>query len=248
MSALDAARQIVAAGRTGALVTVLSGPHRWERLVVDGDGQAIADPHGVIDDGAAAILTGVIGREATGVVELGNTEVFVEVIGPGPTLVICGAGPIAEALSAMATPAGFTVDVIDPRRAFVRPERFPMARSVRQGWPDQILALDALDSRTYVVSLLHEARFEADLFPLLLSSSVRYIGALGSRRTHAARLDRLRSEGFEETDLERIHGPVGLDIGAETPEEIAVSILAEMVVTRRGADRLRARANRSRVK
>jgi xanthine dehydrogenase accessory factor len=236
VSALDAARQVVAAGRTGALVTVLSGPHRWERLVVDGDGRAIADPHGLIDHGAAAILTGLIGREATGVVELGGAEVFVEVIGPGPTLVICGAGPIAEALSAMATRAGFTVDVIDPRQAFVRPERFETARSVRQGWPDQILSVDALDSRTFVVSLLHEARFEADLFPQLLRSSVRYIGALGSHRTHAARLDRLRSEGFTEADLERIHGPVGLDIGAETPEEIAVSILGEMVATRRGAD------------
>jgi xanthine dehydrogenase accessory factor len=246
VSALDAARQIVAAGGTGALVTVLSGPHRWERLVVDGDGRAISDPGGVIDDGGTAVLTGVIGREATGVVQLGDTEVFVEVIGPGPTLVICGAGPIAEALSAMATRTGFTVDVIDPRQAFVRPERFPKARSVQQGWPDQVLALHALDARTYVVSLLHEARFEADLFPLLLRSSIRYIGALGSRRTHAVRLDRLRSEGFTEADLERIHGPVGIDIGAEAPEEIAVSILAEMVATRRGSD-LKARADRSRV-
>lgn len=235
VSALDGARQIVAAGRTGALVTMLSGPHRWDRLVVDGDGRAAADPHGIIDDGAAAILAGIIGRETTGVVDLEDIEVFVEVIGPAPTLVICGAGPIAEALSDMASRSGFAVDVIDPRQAFVRPERFPMARSVRHGWPDQVLDIDALDGRTYVVSLLHEARFEADLLPLLLRSSVRYIGALGSRRTHASRLDRLRDSGFTEADLDRIHGPVGLDIGAETPEEIAVSILAEMVATRRGA-------------
>lgn len=239
VSALAAAREIVADGRTGALVTLLSGPHRWERLVVDEEGCAIGDPHGLVDDGASALLAGLIEREATGVVELGETEVFVEVIGPGPTLVICGAGPIAEALSAMAGSSGFAVDVIDPRHAFLRSERFPTARSVRQGWPDQLLALDALDSRTYVVSLLHEARFEADLLPLLLRSSVRYIGALGSRRTHEARLERLREEGFAETDLERIHGPVGLDIGAETAEEIAVSILAEMVAIRRGAQSTR---------
>jgi xanthine dehydrogenase accessory factor len=234
VSALDEARQMLADGRAGALLTVLNGPHRWDRLLVDGDGRAVVDSHGVIDDGASDHLVEIIQTEATGVVALGGLEVFVEVIGPGPTLVICGAGPIAEALASMAAVAGFAVDVIDPREAFIREERFPMARSVHRDWPDRVLTPEALDARTYVVSLLHADRFEALLLPLLLRSSVRYIGALGSRRTHAARLERLREEGFSETDLKRIRGPVGLDIGAETAEEIAVSILGEMVAVRRG--------------
>lgn len=244
VNALEEARRMAAAGRTGALVTVLSGPRRWERFVVDGAGEPLDDSE-PLGEGAGADLAAVIEREATGVLQVGGEELFVEVIGPPPTLVICGAGPIAEALTAMASLVGFAVDVVDPRGAFVRSERFPAARSVQRGWPDRTIASESLDGRTYVVSLLHEPRFETHLLPMLLRSPVRYIGALGSRRTHAARLERLRTDGFRDGDLERIRGPVGLDIGAETPEEIAVSILAEMVAERRGADGFRARTNRS---
>ena len=162
-------------------------------------------------------------------------EVFVEVLAPDPRLLVFGAGPIAEALCSMAATAGFLVEVADPRPAFARKERFPDAAAVHCGWPADLVPLLAPDGASYAVSLLHEARFEDELLPELLRSDARYLGALGSRRTHAARCNRLREAGFSSEDVARIHGPVGLGIGASTPAEIAVSILAEVVAVRRGA-------------
>jgi len=220
---LEAARELLASRRTGALLTSLT----------DGS-KALVDASGTVVAGVAASVP----PDVVAMIEAGRSgtigDLFVEVLEPDPRLLIFGAGPTAEALCTLAATAGFVVEVADPRPAFAREDRFPAADAVRLGWPGDLVATMRPDGSSYAVSLLHEARFEDELLPALLGSEVRYIGALGSSRTHAARSERLAAGGFAADDVARIHGPVGLDIGATTPEEIAVSILAEIVAVRRG--------------
>lgn len=235
---LAAAGDLVRRGEPGALIVALDGPMQWSRALVDGSGRIVAgSPVGDDVDGIGSQAVSMIAAGESGVIELGGARLFVEALVPDPTLFLFGAGPIAEALSAMAARSGFAVEVSDPRSAFARRERFPDAVGVRCAWPEDVLEDVVLDDQTYVVSLLHEARFEEALFPVVLRSPARYVGALGSSRTHAARVSRLREQGFDESAIGRIHGPIGLAIGAVTPEEIAVSILAQMVQVRRGKQR-----------
>ena len=228
----DAARGLLEARRAGAVLTSLRD---GSKAVIDADGQVVAGSVGGGEEVISAAI-GMIESGRSGAVPSGSDEIFVEVLEPEPRLLIFGAGPIAEALCAMASLAGFTVEVGDPRPAFAREERFPQAAAVRLGWPGDLIAGMAPDQSTYAVSLLHEARFEDDLLPALLRSEARYVGALGSKRTHAARSRRLERAGFGAADVARIHGPVGLDIGAATPAEIAVAILGELISARRGTD------------
>jgi len=225
MDPLDAARDIVASRHTGALLTLLAD---GSKAVVDANGVVVAGSLTGIETIIPDVLR-MMQSERSGTVG----GVFVETLAPEPRLLVFGAGPIAEALCAMAATTGFAVEVVDPRPAFAREERFPAATAVHRGWPAEMVVALAPDASSYAVSLLHEARFEDELLPALLHSDVRYIGALGSSRTHAARCDRLREAGFTETEIAAIHGPVGLAIGAATPAEIAVAILAEIVAVRR---------------
>ena len=221
---LEAARGLLQSRRGGALVTSLAD---GSKATVDLSGRVVAGAiPGLVPPDVVAMIEG--GRSGT----IG--DLFVEVLEPHPRLLVFGAGPIAESLCAMAATAGFVVEVGDPRPAFVREDRFPAAEAVRLGWPADLVPVMALDGASYAVSLLHEARFEDELLPALLRSEARYIGALGSRRTHEARRERLAALGFATEDIDRIRGPVGLDIGASTPAEIAVAILAEVVAIRRG--------------
>ncbi len=127
----------------------------------------------------------------------------------------------------MAALAGYAVTVVDPRRAFATDQRFPGVAMI-DDWPDDAMAALAPDSRTAVVTLTHDPKLDDPALQAALSSEAFYIGALGSRKTHAARLERLRQAGFDDGQLARIHGPVGLGIGARSPAEIAVSILAQI--------------------
>ena len=128
----------------------------------------------------------------------------------------------------MATSAGYVVTVVDPREAFATEERFPGIRLLK-AWPEECLAELGLDRRTALVTVTHDPKLDDPALRAALASPVFYIGALGSRRNHGVRLERLRASGFSDDDLARIHAPVGLDIGALTPGEIAASILAELV-------------------
>ncbi|HYZ61085.1 MAG TPA: XdhC family protein [Acetobacteraceae bacterium] len=160
---------------------------------------------------------------------------FLHVHNPPLRLVVVGAVHIAQALVPMAAQLGYGVTVVDPRRAFATDERFPGV-SVSTEWPDD--AMDALrpDTRTAVVTLTHDPKLDDPALDRALKSEAFYIGALGSKRTHARRLDRLRELGHDEAALQRIHGPVGIDIAAVTAPEIALSVLAQLVeVRRRGA-------------
>jgi xanthine dehydrogenase accessory factor len=167
-------------------------------------------------------------------VEVDGSERFLRVYNPSVRMIVVGAVHIAQPLATMATAAGFHVIVVDPRRAFATEERFPGVTLLRS-WPAEALEELRPDHRTAVVTLTHDTKLDDPALVAALGSEAFYIGALGSRRTHGRRLERLGGEGFGEGDLKRIQGPVGLDIGARTPGEIAVAILADVVAALRGA-------------
>ena len=154
-----------------------------------------------------------------------GADLFVRGYRPPPRLLLIGAVHIAQALVPMATLAGFDVTIVDPRRAFATPERFPGAKLLHQ-WPDEALVELAPDSATAVVTLTHDPKLDEPALVAALQSPAYYVGALGSKRTHARRLARLR-EHLPDHMLERIHAPVGLDLGSRSPAHIAVSILAQ---------------------
>ena len=156
---------------------------------------------------------------------------FLRVYAPAPRLLLVGAVHIAQALAPMAAMAGFDVTVIDPRSAFASAARFPGV-ALREEWPDEAMADLRPDATTAVVTLTHDPKLDDPALMAALGSPAFYIGSLGSTRTHAKRLERLRAEGFDAAALTRIHAPVGLDLGGRMPAEIAVAILAEVLQTR----------------
>jgi xanthine dehydrogenase accessory factor len=160
-------------------------------------------------------------------------EVLITPHNPPLRLIVVGAVHISEALCTMARAAGYAVTVIDPRSAFLRPERFPGVALVDQ-WPQHAFAQLKPDARTAVVLLTHDPKVDDPALLAVLPTPAFYIGALGSTRTHAKRLARLAEAGVSEADAARIHGPAGLDIGARTPAEIAISVLAEITRALRG--------------
>jgi xanthine dehydrogenase accessory factor len=170
--------------------------------------------------------------DESGIAETSGGRFFIQVHNPPLRLLIVGAVHIAQALAPMAALTGYGVTVIDPRRAFATDSRFPdMAKS--SNWPDEAMAALKPDRRTAVVTLTHDPKLDDPALEAALRSEAFYIGALGSRKTHAARLARLKSLGFDDAALARIHGPVGLSINAESPAEIAVSIMAQITAVRR---------------
>jgi xanthine dehydrogenase accessory factor len=168
----------------------------------------------------------------SGLLETAGGTIFALLEMPPLRLVIVGANHIAQALAPMAKLADFDVILVDPRTAFATPERFPGFRLITE-WPQDVFPSLALDPYTATVLLTHEPRIDDPAISAALAAQCFYVGALGSRKTHAKRVDRLRTAGIEETALARIHAPIGLDIGAVSPADIAVSILAEIVAERR---------------
>ncbi|MBD0866589.1 MAG: XdhC family protein [Rhodobacteraceae bacterium] len=160
-------------------------------------------------------------------------ETFVAVHNPPPRLIIVGAVHIAQALVPMARIAGYDPVLIDPRETFGSAARFP-GETILRDWPDEALDILGLDARTALVLLTHDPKLDDPALVMALASDCFYIGALGSTRTHAKRLARMAESGFESGNTVRIHGPIGLDIGAADPSEIAVAILAEMTAVLRG--------------
>lgn len=160
-------------------------------------------------------------------VEIDGRTWFLSVLNPPLDLVIVGAAHIAQLLAQMATLTGYGVRVIDPRTTFATPERFP-GMALSHDWPDEALAKIPLGARSALVALTHDPKVDDPALFAALRSDCFYIGALGSRKNHGGRLARLKAQGFDDTQLARIRGPVGLAIGARSPAEIAISILAEI--------------------
>lgn len=181
----------------------------------------------------ASAVTGAITSDKAATVMLDDEEVFINPFNPPLRLFVVGAVHIAQPLVKMASEAGYDVTVIDPREAFATPERFP-GFTLSHEWPDEALGHAAPDLRSAVVTLCHDPKIDDPALVAALATDCFYIGSLGSKKTHAARLERLRDEGFSADTLARIHGPVGLSIGAKSPAEIAISILGEITEVLRG--------------
>ena len=178
-------------------------------------------------------VRGMLRRKVSGTLTLAAMELFVTSYGRPRRLIIIGAVHIAQVLAPMATAIGFDVVVVDSRPAFGRDDRLPGVTIIRQPTHKAMRQL-APDSDTSVVALAHDPILDDPALHAALQSAAAYIGCLGSRRTHAMRLDRLHLAGFAERDLARLHGPIGLDIGGRSPGEIAVSILAEIIAVASG--------------
>ncbi len=174
--------------------------------------------------------------DTSGPAQIEGRSWFLSVFNPPLDLAIIGAVHVAQPLIAMAREAGYGVRVIDPRTAFATPARFPGV-DINHDWPDEALAKAPLGQRSAIVFLSHDPKIDDPGLIAALKSDCFYIGALGSKKTQAARRARMMQAGFDDKTLGRIHGPVGLDIGARTPAEIAVSILAEMTLALRGSKR-----------
>ncbi len=175
-----------------------------------------------------------LSRDESGTVTVESEDWFLHAYAPPVRLVVVGAVHIAQALVPMAAHLGVEVIVVDPRRSFATTERFPNV-TIMGDWPDEALDALAPDSRTAIITLTHDPKLDDPALDRALHSQAFYIGALGSRKTHARRLARLRELGHGDDALTRIRGPVGLNIAAVTAPEIAVSILAEFVAVRRNA-------------
>lgn len=160
-------------------------------------------------------------------VEIDGDRVFIQVFNRDLRMFIVGAVHIAQALVPFAQMSGYQVSVIDPRRAFAQDARFPGV-TVHTAWPDDVIKDAQLDSRAALVTLTHDPKIDDPALQAGLKTDVFYIGSLGSKRTHASRLDRLREAGFEDATLSRIHGPVGLNIGAVSPAEIAIAVMGQV--------------------
>ncbi|MDH3208545.1 MAG: XdhC family protein [Gemmatimonadota bacterium] len=187
------------------------------------------------DDVLATEARAALLDDRASLVETDMGEAFLRPHNPPARVIIVGAAHVTQSLVPLASAAGFAVVVVDPRTAFASAERFPGVRLVTS-WPREAFAELGLDHRTAVVTVTHDPKLDDPALLAALEASPFYIGALGSRRTHASRLERLRAEGADPAALERIHAPVGLDIGARTTQEISVSIIAEIVKTLRKRD------------
>ncbi len=223
---LDRLLRLQAAKRPAALVTDLES---GDQALVEAGGVAGAL---VLGEAEVAEVLSAVQDDRSALDPQANR--FIQVFNPPLRLIVVGAVHIAQQLVPLAATAGYDVTVVDPRRAWASGERFPEVAMLTD-WPDAALQALAPDHRTAVVTLTHDPKLDDPALAAALASTAFYIGALGSRRTQERRLERLRSQGFDAVAFARIHGPVGLDIGAKSPAEIAISILAQIIQVRRTA-------------
>ena len=213
LSLIDQLADLAAARQPAALVTHLAT-----------GAQTIFTPETADDAVAAAIAD-----DRSGELEIDGRRCFVLVRNPPARIIVVGAVHITQALAPM---AGYEVIIVDPRGAFATAERFPGV-TLSQDWPDEALEKLKPDTRSAVITLTHDPKLDDPALTVALRSQAFYIGALGSKKTHASRVERLRAAGFADAEIARIHGPAGLDIGAKSPAEIALSVLAQLTAARR---------------
>ncbi|CAM5568021.1 MULTISPECIES: XdhC family protein [Streptomyces] len=243
---LGPALSAAARGEPAALARVARGPAELlgRALVVGSDGtvEGGLGGHPELDRVAAAEARALLEAGRTGTVELsadgshcpGGVTLLVESNVPPPRMIVFGAVDFASALARAGKFLGYHVTVCDARPVFATPDRFPDADEVVVDWPHRYLRRTATDARTVLCVLTHDAKFDIPLLKVALRMPVAFVGAMGSRRTHEDRDRRLRAEGLTERELSRLRSPIGLDLGARTPEETALSITAEIVAARRG--------------
>jgi len=230
-------RQLVEAEAPAATVTVVKGPPamvgRKLSLSTEDPSRRLGDLNSGLDQPAVERARQTKQSEMA---ELAGSEqpvqAFIDVLPPPPTLVIVGGAHIAIPLAELAKTMGYRTVIVDPRRAFATEARFPGVDRLIPAWPGEAFREFPLTKSTAVVTLSHDPKIDEPALALALPSAAFYVGALGSRTTQAKRLKRLRERGLSGADLDRLYGPVGLDLAAESPEEIALSIMAQIIATR----------------
>jgi xanthine dehydrogenase accessory factor len=245
VSTFEDLRDALRAGEPIALATVVEGPNIGAKLLVRRDGEAT----GSLGD---AGLDRVVARDARGELEAGLTStrhygahgearerdvaVFIESFALPPRMIIFGAVDFTAALARAAKLLGFRVTVCDARAVFATVQRFPMADEVENKWPDRYLAEVGADlgPRDVICVLTHDHKFDVPAIVAAVNTKVGYIGAMGSRRTNEGRVERLKEAGLTDTQIGKVMSPIGLDIGARTPEETAIAICAEVIANRTG--------------
>lgn len=212
-----------------AAVVVTDVDRGGSRLVLEGE---------LAGDALEPILTERLRSGRSGLIETGGVRLLLTVLVPPPRLIMIGAVHVSQALTPMAAIAGFDCTIIDPRTAFATGERFPGVRLLAE-WPEDCLPALRLDPFTAVAALTHDPKIDDGALTAALAAGCFYVGALGSPKTHAKRVERLTKAGVGPAALARIHAPIGLRIGAQSPAEIAVSVLAEIIgaLRSRGAER-----------
>ena len=225
-------------GIATAVLDELREARRRKRAVVlvtplDGSAHRVVPVADAADPLATTIAT-VARADRAEVIDDATSALLIEPHLPLLRLIVVGAVHVAQPLAEMAALAGFAVTIVDPRRAFATSARFP-GQALVVGWPDAVIAELAPDARTAVVTLTHDPKLDDPGLVAALASPAFYVGCLGSKKTHGARRERLGERGLAAAALDRLHGPVGLRIGARTPAEIAVSILGEIIAALRGA-------------
>lgn len=232
--AIDASEAAVWA--VGVAPTSLLGRH----LVVLHDGRTLGSIDPGLDAGVVAEARQLLRDDGARMVGLSlhgeEGRVFIEAFSPSMRLFIVGATHAASALCRVARQVGFRVTVVDPRSIYATPERFPDADELVCARPEEVLAAARLDGRSYVVTLSHDPKFDLPVLACALRSEARYVGAMGSRKTRERRKAELRELGLGEAELNRLYSPIGLDIGARAPEEIAIAIAAELLAVRSGRE------------
>jgi xanthine dehydrogenase accessory factor len=229
-SLFDELRAVVESGGRAVVLTVIAGDALGAKLLVLEDGTTAGDGPSEL----AALAPDAIRTGRSHVIERGESTIFADVYGPPARLLVYGAIDTAEALCRGAKLLGWTTIVADARARFATRERIPSADELLVAWPDEAIATVQPDVGTAIIVLTHDDKFDLPMLKAALESEAFYIGALGSRRNQERRRGLLLEAGVPEPDLERINGPAGLDIGAESPAETALSMLAEMLAVRVG--------------
>jgi xanthine dehydrogenase accessory factor len=220
----------------GALVTVIRGPNLGAKMLVRVDGSTEGSlGSDELDRVGMSHADELMWAERSEQVPVGETLLFVDVVFPAPRLVIFGAIDFAAQLCTLARVSGWVPYVSDPRGFFARKDRFPDAEEVFVGWPDKTFdALGGIDRAMSIAVLTHDPKLDDAALEIALRSDAAYVGAMGSHRMQAKRHDRLVAKGITDDELARLAAPIGLDLGALTPEETALSIMSEIVALRRG--------------
>jgi len=232
-------RRCLQEDRLAALATVVEGPGAGRQLLLRPSGETVGElGHPALEEAARDAAEAVFRSYGSKRAQIENVEIegergtsvlFVEAHPPSPKLVIVGAVHTAIPLVDFARELGFRTYVVDPRSVFATPERFAHADELVKEWPQEALPRIGLTEGTYVAVLSHDDKFDVPALEIALQHPVRYVGALGSKKTHARRVEALQERGVSDEALGRIHAPIGLDLGGRRPEEIALAIAAEMV-------------------
>lgn len=228
MSLGDRVLEVAASDERAVLFTVVDGERAGAKLLV------LLDRNETVGDAFSGLEALAPEVRRSGILEWEGVQIFAEVFGPPPRLVVVGAVDTAEALCAAARLTGWHTICVDARGKFATPERIPSADELVVEWPEPAFERIRPDRETAVVVLTHDDKFDVPALKAALATEAFYVGAIGARRTQARRRERLLEAGLTEAELGRIHGPSGLDLGADTPAETALSILAEALAVRAG--------------